>query len=191
MPLVTIEEEGCRGCTLCVDTCPVDVFEQDEGRLVAEVKRGEDCIGCLSCVYVCPSRAIEVTDVELLRPFHRIEKNAALVDKLLQAPTQKKTMDTADWEEAFKDVGARLLALGDAVTETMGRGQRAVGRKSGGLAASHMPEMYEAVGLEEVISRMRERFAHAFDFDAELTDGEDGKEVSLTFHHCGLAEVVE
>jgi len=51
MPTVTIEETGCRGCTLCVDTCPVDVFTLNEEKNIAEESHGNDCIGCLSCYY--------------------------------------------------------------------------------------------------------------------------------------------
>ena len=56
MATVTIIERGCRGCSLCVDVCPVDVFEQNAAKQKAEVARPKDCIGCLSCVYVCPAR---------------------------------------------------------------------------------------------------------------------------------------
>lgn len=191
MPTVAIEEKGCRGCTLCVDVCPVDVFEQESSKHVAMVRRQDDCIGCLSCVYACPSSCVSVGDVPLLRPFHRIEKNRALVERLLQAPSQQATVGADDWQEAQRDVGARLLALGGAVTETMGRGQRAVGRKAGGLAAAHLPEMYESSGLEQVLTRMRDSFAHAFDFDFKLSEGEDGPEVDITFHSCSLGSLVE
>jgi NAD-dependent dihydropyrimidine dehydrogenase PreA subunit len=190
MATVTIEEKGCRGCTMCVDVCPVDVFEFDDAGFVAKVARTEDCIGCLSCVYVCPSRCVEVADVELLRPFHRIEHHAALVERLLQGDSQRTTVVEDDWAEAQRDVAVRLDALGGAVTETMGRGQKAVGRKAGGLAAEHMPEMYEEEDLDGVLRRMQRRFRHAFTFDYAILDGEDGKEVELTFTPCGLNRVV-
>ena len=190
MPNVTIDDRGCRGCTMCVDICPVDVFSFDEPEFIARVGIQEDCIGCLSCVYVCPSRCIEVGDVEVLRPFYRIEKNRDLVEKFLQAPSVNKVLGEADWNEAYKDVVVRLTALGHSVTETMGRGQRAVGRKAGQTAADHMPEMYEDAGLDDVLGKMKARFEHAFDFDFKVADGEGGKEVSLDFHPCGLYRVV-
>lgn len=190
MPKVTIEDTGCRGCTMCVDICPVDVFDFDEAAFIAKSTRPDDCIGCLSCVYVCPSRCVEVADVEMLRPFHRIEKNAALVEKFLQAESMDKAIVPEDWEEAYADVAVRLHALGGAVTETMGRGQKIVGRKSGTLSASHMPEMYEDTDLEVVMAKMKERFEHAFDFDFKVVDGEEGKEVALKFQPCGLGKVV-
>ncbi len=190
MATVTIEEKGCRGCTMCVDICPVDVFEVDTAHAIARVARTQDCIGCQSCVYVCPSRCVDIEDVEILRPFHRVEKHASLVECLLQGESQRTAVGADDWSEALRDVAVRLDALGGAVTETMGRGQRAVGRKAGVLAAEHMPEMYEEADLEGVLQKMQERFRHAFTFDYLIQESEDGKEIELTFKPCGLHHVV-
>lgn len=187
MAKVQIEPKGCRGCSLCVDTCPVDVFESPPGPPMATVVRQEDCIGCLSCHYVCPSQCIEVSDVELMRPFHRIEEHVAFVERFLQAKTAQSTLTKEDYDEAYRDVSARLLALADAVTETMGRGLKAVGRRAGVLAASHLPEMYEGKGVEDVLARMQHNFKSSFDFDFTLA----GDTVSLTFHPCGLCKVVQ
>lgn len=186
MPNVTLEDRGCRGCTLCVDICPVDVFDYNQAEDMAKVARTEDCIGCLSCVYICPSQCVAVADVEEMRPFHRIEKHAALIDKFLQAKKTVRELTAEDWEEAFKDVSARLFALSAAVTETMGRAQKAVGRTAGGVAAEHLPEMYEEESLEGLLKRMQERFKGSFDFDYTL----EGENISLLFHPCGLYKVV-
>jgi len=131
MPTVSIIDHGCRGCTMCVDICPVDVFDYDEAQELARVSRDKDCIGCLSCGYVCPSQCVEVSDYEELRPFHRIEGHAQLVERFLQQKTVAATLTEADIEEARLDVAARLLALSKTVVETIGRGHRAVGRRSG------------------------------------------------------------
>ena len=187
MATVSIIDRGCRGCTLCVDTCPVDVFVQDEGTETARVVREEDCIGCLSCHYVCPSQCIEVGGIEVLRPFHRIENHAALIEKFLQTQAARTSLSDEDLEEAHADVSARLLALAAAVVETMGRGHKAVGRRAGAVAAVHMPEMYEQKGLEEIISGMKRMFEGAFVFDHTIS----GDTVTLDFNPCGLCQVVE
>jgi NAD-dependent dihydropyrimidine dehydrogenase PreA subunit len=187
MAIVSITDRGCRGCTLCVDVCPVDVFEQDAATEIAKVVRPEDCIGCLSCVYACPSRCVEVTDVELLRPFHRIEHNVAFIERFLQEKAATTSLTAADLAEAHADVAARLIALADAVVETMGRGHKAVGRRAGAVAASHMPEMYEEKGLDDVIRGMQRTFKNAFVFDYAIT----GDAVDLTFKPCGLCAIVE
>ena len=72
---------------------------------------------------------------------------------------------SADLEEAWSDVAARLFALSDTVVETIGKGYRAVARRAGVMSAEHLPEMYEATSLDEVLAALKKRFAHAFDFD--------------------------
>jgi len=187
MPTVTIDEVGCRDCTLCVEICPTKVFEDDAGKGIAKVVRKDDCIGCTSCVYICPSRCITVKDYEEQRPFFRIEENAAIVSKFLQRMPAAKVLTEADYKEALKDVFVRVKALGDSVTETMGRGQKAVGRKAGQLAASHLPEMYEGKDLADVLAKMKHRFANSFDFDATI--GGDGS-ITMKFPKCAFGAVV-
>lgn len=189
MPTITIDESGCRACTLCVDVCPVDVLEMDASGDLAKVKAEDDCIGCTSCQFICPSRCIEVSDVPKQRPFFRIEQNTALVRKMLQKQPAADALGEDDFSEAIADVTVRLHALSDAATETMGRGHKAAGRKAGMLAAEHMPELYEGKNLDEVLDRMRTRFAGCFEFDSNV--GAEGKEVDLTFGHCALAGVVK
>lgn len=186
MPAVKIEDRGCRGCTLCVDTCPVDVFELAEKDGVAVVAHADRCIGCLSCAYVCPSACIGVDDVVRLRPFHRIEGHAALMRGFLGEPPLSETLRPEDVDEAWKDVVARLHALSETVVDTIGKGHRAVGRRAGAMAAAHLPEMYEEPDLPRVLGAMRERFSGAFDFDFTTSGGN----ASLTFHPCGLCRVV-
>ena len=187
MPNVTIVEKGCSGCEMCVDICPVDVFERDDEAGKAIVARTQDCMGCLSCFYVCPSRCIEVDEVEELRPFHRIEQHRALVERFLQGQTATTTLTDDDFNEAWTDASARLHALAGAVVECMGRGYRAVGRRAGNVAAAHLPEMYEEKSLEDVLKRMQGLFHSTFAFDFSI----DNDSVNLTFNPCGLCQVVE
>ena len=189
MPNITIDESGCRACSLCVEICPVDVLAMDDARELARVQRQDDCIGCTSCVYLCPSRCIEVTDIPLQRPFYRIEQNAALVEKFLQRTPARAQLEERDYDEALKDVNVRLQALADAANETMGRGQKAAGRKAGQLAASHLPELYEGRDMEEVVAALKARFHHAFAFSSSVEGGGEG--ISVDFDHCALQAVVE
>jgi len=170
---------------MCFDICPVQVFDFDQGKNLAKVARQDDCIGCLSCFYVCPAQCLTLSEVDLIRPFHRIEENVALVEKFLQMKAAVKTISDADCDEAQKDVAVRLSALAGAITETMGRGQKAVGRKSGNVAAAHFPEMYEGKNLTEVLERMQKRFKHSFVFDFKV----DNNSVDLNFHPCALYAV--
>jgi NAD-dependent dihydropyrimidine dehydrogenase PreA subunit len=188
MPTVHIEETGCRDCGLCVEICPTDVFEEDGPKKLAKVVRQDDCIGCTSCVYLCPSRCLTVTETNLQRPFHRMESNQALVSRFLQQVPPSQQLAQADYDEALKDTHVRLQALSAALKEIMGRGQRAVGRSAGGLAAAHMPEMYETTKLADLLAGLRRRFAHAFDFEATIED--DGQTATLTFPSCAMHKVV-
>jgi NAD-dependent dihydropyrimidine dehydrogenase PreA subunit len=187
MPTVHIEEAGCRDCSLCVEICPTKVFEEEAGKKLAKVVRQDDCIGCTSCVYLCPSRCVSVTDAKLQRPFHRIDTDAALVSRFLQQAPASQQLGDADYSEALADTQVRLKALAAALKEIMGRGHKSVGRSAGGLAASHMPEMYETTDMKGLLAGLRRRFAHAFDFEAKVED--DGA-VSLTFPACALHKVV-
>jgi len=188
MPTVQIEEAGCRDCGLCVEICPTKVFEEDAPKKLAKVVRQDDCIGCTSCVYLCPSRCLSVTAEKPQRPFHRMESNRALISRFLQQVPATQQLGQGDYDEALKDTHVRLKALSDALKEIMGRGQRAVGRAAGNLAAAHMPEMYETTDLGQLLKGMSRRFAHAFDFQAQIEG--DAQSATLTFPACAMHKVV-
>ncbi len=65
MAKVTIDEEKCKGCGLCVHFCPKKVLELKKelnlkGYNPAVPVRGEDCIGCAICATMCPDCVITV-----------------------------------------------------------------------------------------------------------------------------------
>lgn len=188
MPTITIDESGCRACNLCVEICPTDVLAMDDAGNLAKVVRQDDCIGCTSCKYACPSRCLDVADYNEQRPFFRIEDNERLITRFLQKKPASRALTDEDWSEALKDVSVRLKALADSVTETMGRGQKAAGRKAGALSAIHLPEMYESSGLDSILTGMSRRFKKSFPFEHSL--GADGKEIELKFSHCALNKLV-
>ncbi len=51
-----IDQERCIGCGLCVETCPQEIFETEDGRVV--VKRPGDCAECYLCMEYCPEDAV-------------------------------------------------------------------------------------------------------------------------------------
>lgn len=66
MPKVRVDWDKCDGDAVCVDVCPVQVFEmQDvkghEGKKSVPVKENE-CIQCMACVTSCPTQAITVEE---------------------------------------------------------------------------------------------------------------------------------
>ncbi|MGA7876465.1 MAG: 4Fe-4S dicluster domain-containing protein [Desulfoferrobacter sp.] len=52
--------ENCVGCGECIDVCPVNVYELQDGQSV--VVKEEECVGCESCVEVCENSAITVIE---------------------------------------------------------------------------------------------------------------------------------
>ncbi|MBR0353656.1 MAG: ferredoxin family protein [Oscillospiraceae bacterium] len=66
MVRVTINEQICKGCGLCVRACPKKVLALSKTKLnskgyhPAEVVDQEACIGCASCGRTCPDVAITI-----------------------------------------------------------------------------------------------------------------------------------
>ena len=68
---IEIHEEACRGCEMCVEICPTEVFVFDDDAAKVRLKEAEDCIACLSCKYICPSGALEHHDCHVVKNFYR------------------------------------------------------------------------------------------------------------------------
>ena len=67
MANVKVDWTKCTGCGVCVDSCPVQVFElQDLPNFPDSKKsvpvREKDCIMCMTCVTSCPVGAITVEE---------------------------------------------------------------------------------------------------------------------------------
>ena len=63
---VDINEERCKGCDLCVVTCPCDVLSlqpkevNNRGYHYAFAANADACIGCAAWATVCPDGCITV-----------------------------------------------------------------------------------------------------------------------------------
>ena len=55
-----ISEDLCSRCGECVDTCPYEVFRNEDGAVV--VASPEDCIECTACIDACPLDAVFMDD---------------------------------------------------------------------------------------------------------------------------------
>ncbi len=65
MPKVTIDQTRCKGCELCVATCPEKVLGlskdiNEKGYFYAVPVAEDKCIGCRHCTMVCPDTAITI-----------------------------------------------------------------------------------------------------------------------------------
>ena len=58
---VVVDQDKCEGCEECVEVCPVDVFEMEDGK--SNPVNAEECLGCESCIEVCEPEAITVTEI--------------------------------------------------------------------------------------------------------------------------------
>ncbi len=56
MPAV-VDKDTCTGCEACVEVCPVDAIEMNDGKAVVDA---DTCIDCAQCVDECPVEAIEM-----------------------------------------------------------------------------------------------------------------------------------
>lgn len=66
MAKVTINQDRCKGCGLCVSVCPKQVLELNKAKLnrkgynPVEPVKPEACIGCAMCATMCPDCVITV-----------------------------------------------------------------------------------------------------------------------------------
>ncbi|MGI6596161.1 MAG: 4Fe-4S binding protein [Elusimicrobia bacterium] len=67
MFIVTVKRDRCKGCGLCMDVCPVNVFRISTQfnklgyhYIEPEGEGKNSCTGCQRCVMVCPDVAIEI-----------------------------------------------------------------------------------------------------------------------------------
>jgi 2-oxoglutarate ferredoxin oxidoreductase subunit delta len=62
---IEINQKWCKGCYICLETCPKKVFGKaaevsEKGFFPVIVARPEDCTSCLQCEMLCPDLAINV-----------------------------------------------------------------------------------------------------------------------------------
>ena len=67
--MIEISEELCKGCGICTEFCPLEVFITSDnisrrGYYLPEVVKEEKCTGCKKCQLMCPEFAIAVLKEE-------------------------------------------------------------------------------------------------------------------------------
>lgn len=65
MPKVSVNEDRCKGCGLCIAACPQKIMAlgdwlNKKGYHPAHVLDAEKCKGCTLCAVMCPDVAITV-----------------------------------------------------------------------------------------------------------------------------------
>lgn len=62
---IVVEIERCKGCELCIDTCPTHAIAMakevnGKGYRFALLALPDQCNGCINCAIVCPDGVITV-----------------------------------------------------------------------------------------------------------------------------------
>ncbi|MCR5781060.1 MAG: 4Fe-4S binding protein [Bacteroidaceae bacterium] len=63
---IVVNTERCKGCSLCVEACPLDLIKLADkkvnlrGYRYVEQVNQDACTGCTSCAIVCPDGCITV-----------------------------------------------------------------------------------------------------------------------------------
>lgn len=93
---VTVIKESCRGCSICVKSCPFEAIKMENKLAVI----GTACTGCGVCVEKCPFHAIEKTEV------------------------QKESVDLSEYRDVWVFAEQREGALMPVVKELLGEGRK-------------------------------------------------------------------
>ena len=71
---VVFREERCKGCTLCVNSCPKKIISVSDrlnniGYYTVEIKEEnkEKCVGCGFCYRMCPDSVITIIDLKEIK----------------------------------------------------------------------------------------------------------------------------
>jgi L-aspartate semialdehyde sulfurtransferase ferredoxin len=160
---ITIDEDACVGCTLCVDECPTDVFEFNEEKGIPEVVREKECFGCLSCSQICPATAIIHEDVTHSEDHYHDEENIELASKLaIDVALPHAPSDDAHRKAALEDLGIRLLSVASVFRQTLGGSLPAVGTMAGRTLATQLPRYRIPENLQEALDLAVEQFSPAW-----------------------------
>ncbi|MCG8482541.1 MAG: ferredoxin family protein [Clostridia bacterium] len=67
---ISVDKKYCKGCQICINTCPKGVFalseeRQSYGTLLPYVADKEKCMACKLCEIMCPNGCINVDKEDL------------------------------------------------------------------------------------------------------------------------------
>jgi ferredoxin len=161
---ISLDEKACVGCSLCVDICPTDVFEQPEKERIPIIKHEKECFGCLSCAEICPATAITHTGLPLSMSYYHDRSSLSLAAKMGKPPRplnipEEETMISA----ATRDLGVRLLSVASVLKQTIGQSLPSVGTMAGMSLAAQLPRYQTVSSFEEACSLVSRTFAPAWE----------------------------
>jgi uncharacterized protein (DUF169 family)/NAD-dependent dihydropyrimidine dehydrogenase PreA subunit len=109
MPEIELDEARCTGCGLCVDFCPVSVFDLVliNGRKLPQAVRASDCWACDTCVGQCPTgalRVIEAHAVPGLKVAGEFETSGDGRKKAAELLSKEQQTQYRNWSETLERV---------------------------------------------------------------------------------------
>ncbi|MFX1510169.1 MAG: HgcAB-like fusion protein [Promethearchaeota archaeon] len=57
---ITQDIELCIGCGMCIQVCPMNVYQLDDTRRKADLIRPHHCVNCNACVHRCPTHCLHI-----------------------------------------------------------------------------------------------------------------------------------
>lgn len=118
---VSIDQEKCTLCGLCVQVCKGNPLYIEDGRVQVDHTRTFGCIGCGQCMCVCPGGAIQVTGRDLspddLLPFKSLPA-ASDFDAFYGLSARRRSVRDFDEREVEDELIEKILKA--ASTAPMG-----------------------------------------------------------------------
>jgi NAD-dependent dihydropyrimidine dehydrogenase PreA subunit len=182
---VQIDEKACRGCEICIDACPTQVFAFDQAKRLPEVKKPTSCFGCLACAEQCPANAIQHQGVPQVINFYHDPYALALASKLTGNGPAVAQADAAAVKKGIDDLGVRLLSLAAVLKATLSSGLPAVGTFAGRTLAAQLPRYQPPKTTEEVFELAKRQFAPAWDLEFKP----EGDTLHIGIKTCFLREL--
>lgn len=184
---ITIDEDACVGCELCVDECPTDVFEFNEEKLLPKVVREKECFGCLSCSEICPASAITHEDIIYSEEYYHDNENLVLASKLaVDVPLPNTPSDDAHKKAALDDLGIRLLSVASIFRQTLGGSLPAVGTMAGRTLATQLPRYRIPESFKEALDIAVRQFTPAWDI---IPDYDGSSKLEIKVKSCFIREL--
>ena len=160
---ISMDEKACVGCTLCVDTCPTQVFTFDAARDLPQVAKPQECFGCLSCSEICPASALEHQGLERSRSFYHDPYALEVARKSTTTPLEHNVIeDEAGRGGALQDLAVRLLSVAVVLKDIVGTGLAPVGLMAGRSLATQLPRYRPPKDLMGATELAKKEFSPAW-----------------------------